>query len=57
MKLRALAAGQPTALNPQLNVTPLLVPHRDEFTETVGFEIQGAHQTAVFIPDINKWSK
>jgi pyrroloquinoline quinone biosynthesis protein B len=28
-----------------------------EFTETVGFEIQGAHKKAVFIPDIDKWSK
>jgi len=30
------------------------VPHRDEFTETVGFEIQGQHHKAVFIPDIDK---
>ena len=36
---------------------PFLVPHRDEFSETVGFEIKGENKTAVFIPDIDKWSK
>jgi pyrroloquinoline quinone biosynthesis protein B len=57
IQLTPLAAGQPTVLNPKLKVTPFLVPHRDEFTETVGFEIKGAHKKAVFIPDIDKWSK
>ena len=37
-------------------VTPFLVPHRDEFSETVGYEIAGPNRKAVFIPDINKWS-
>jgi len=55
--LRPLAAGQPAQLNARLKVTPFLVPHRDEFTETAGFEIQGAHKKAVFIPDIDKWGK
>jgi len=55
--LQPLAADQPVTLNPKLRVTPLLVPHRDEFTETVGFDIQGQHKRAVFIPDIDKWSK
>ena len=39
-----------------LGVTPFLVPHRDEFSETVGYSIQGPNKTALFIPDINKWS-
>ena len=40
-----------------LKVTPFLVPHRDEFSETVGYSIQGPKKTALFIPDINKWSQ
>lgn len=36
-------------------VTPLLVPHRDEFSESVGFMILGPSRTALFIPDIDKW--
>jgi len=39
-----------------IEVTPFLVPHRDEFSETVGYEISGPNKKAVFIPDINKWS-
>lgn len=41
---------------PDLEVTPFLVPHRDEFSETVGYEISGPNKKAAFIPDINKWS-
>jgi pyrroloquinoline quinone biosynthesis protein B len=40
-----------------LKVTPFIVPHRDEFSETVGFSIKGPNKTAIFIPDINKWSQ
>jgi|TARA_B110000208_G_scaffold39237_1_gene51993 pyrroloquinoline quinone biosynthesis protein B len=40
---------------PNLIVTPFLVPHRDEFSETVGYRIEGPNKTAIFIPDINKW--
>ena len=38
-----------------LKVTPFLVPHRDEFSETVGYRIDGKNKSALFIPDINKW--
>jgi pyrroloquinoline quinone biosynthesis protein B len=40
-----------------LRVTPMLVPHRDEFTDTVGFLIEGPNAKALFIPDIDKWEK
>ena len=42
-------------LNNRLKVSPFLVPHRDELSETVGYKIQGESKTALFIPDINKW--
>lgn len=41
----------------RVNVVPLLVPHRDEYSETVGYRIEGPNKTALFIPDIDKWSK
>lgn len=44
------------ALTRQLRVTPFTVPHRDEFSETVGYKISGPNKTLLFIPDINKWS-
>jgi pyrroloquinoline quinone biosynthesis protein B len=40
-----------------LKVMPFIVPHRDEFSETIGFSIKGPNKTALFIPDINKWSQ
>ena len=40
-----------------LKVIPFLVPHRDEYSETVGFKIIGPNKSAIFIPDINKWSQ
>ena len=43
-------------LSDALKVTPFLVPHRDEFSETVGYKIEGNTNSALFIPDINKWS-
>ena len=38
-----------------LSITPFTVPHRDEFSETVGYHIQGPKKAALFIPDIDKW--
>ena len=40
-----------------LRVTAFLVPHRDEYSETVGYRIDGPNKSAIFIPDINKWSE
>nr|WP_298999737.1 MBL fold metallo-hydrolase [uncultured Allomuricauda sp.] len=43
-------------LSEELTVVPFLVPHRDEYSETVGFKIMGPDKSVLFIPDINKWS-
>ncbi len=40
-----------------IKVTPFVVPHRDEFSETVGYRIAGPKKTAIFLPDIDKWDK
>jgi pyrroloquinoline quinone biosynthesis protein B len=50
-----LADGVPLRLNERITVTPFLVPHRDEYSETVGFTIRGPSRTVVFLPDIDKW--
>ena len=56
IELRRIADGQPLRLGHKVTVTPLLVPHRDEYSETVGYRIDGPNKSAVFIPDIDKWS-
>lgn len=40
-----------------ITVTPLLVPHRQEFSEVVGYKIRGAANTVLFIPDIDSWEE
>lgn len=57
IELRPIAADQLLALNERLSITPLLVPHRDEFSETVGFRIQGPSRWVLYIPDIDKWER
>jgi pyrroloquinoline quinone biosynthesis protein B len=44
-------------LNERINVLAFRVPHRDEFSETVGYKIMTKHKTLIFIPDIDKWQK
>ena len=55
--LASLQDGQPLALSPHLSVTPLRVPHRDEYSETVGYIIKGPNKSALFVPDIDKWDR
>ncbi|MFK7946784.1 MAG: MBL fold metallo-hydrolase [Saprospiraceae bacterium] len=57
IKINKLTADSTIVLNEKLSVKPLLVPHRDEFSETVGFIIQSKEKSLLFIPDIDKWSK
>ena len=53
--LRPLVAQQPVQLNARLSVTPFTVPHRQEYSEVVGFRIQGPNRSLLFLPDIDRW--
>lgn len=57
IELRPLAAGVAVQLTEGLSVTPISVPHRQEYSEVVGFRIQGLGRAALFIPDIDSWEK
>jgi pyrroloquinoline quinone biosynthesis protein B len=57
IKIVSLAADKPVRLNSKVSIRPFVVPHRDEYTETVGFEITGPKKKVLFIPDIDKWEK
>jgi pyrroloquinoline quinone biosynthesis protein B len=57
IELRKMKADSAVRLNERLQVIPFQVPHRDEYSETVGFQIVGPSQSALFIPDIDKWGK
>ena len=57
ISLIRLQADTEIRLNERISITPFLVPHRDEYSETVGYLIRGPHRSAAFIPDIDKWEK
>lgn len=57
IELQTLRNDSTVTLNNHLKVIPFRVPHRDEFSETVGYKIIGTKKTALFIPDIDKWQK
>lgn len=55
--LQSLENGAGVEIGDGFTVTPFLVPHRDEYSETVGYRIDGPNRSAVFIPDIDKWQR
>ena len=54
ISIRKITDKKELKLSSNLYVVPFLVPHRDEFSETVGYKIIGPNKTALFIPDIDK---
>jgi len=55
--LKEMEPGREIALTERLRVTPLLVPHRDELSDTVGFRVQGPSRSLLYIPDIDTWER
>jgi len=57
IQLQKLKADSTIKLTDKISITPILVPHLDEFSETVGYSIKTGNKTVLFIPDIDKWQK
>ena len=57
IELKSFGEDGSAQLSENLKIVPFKVPHRDEYSETVGFEIWGPKKKVLFIPDIDKWSK
>ena len=55
--LKRMSADSAIVISETLTVTPVLVPHRDEYSETVGFSISSGDKKLMFIPDIDKWER
>jgi pyrroloquinoline quinone biosynthesis protein B len=54
---RVVEFDRTIAMGGGVRVTAFRVPHRDEFSDTVGYRIEGPRRSAVFIPDIDRWEK
>ena len=57
IKIINLKNSKEIKLSSQLYIEPFLVPHRDEFSETVGYRIVSNNKSLIYIPDIDKWDK
>ena len=57
IKIQNLQDSKEIKLTSRMYIEPFLVPHRDEFSETVGYRIVSNDKSLVYIPDIDKWGK
>ncbi|HEX9161275.1 MAG TPA: MBL fold metallo-hydrolase, partial [Thermoanaerobaculia bacterium] len=55
--IEPIEADREFRLNDRITVTPILVPHRDEYSETVAFIVRGPSRSILWLPDIDKWEK
>lgn len=55
--LAIMNTGEAELLTNGITVTPFLVPHRQEFSEVVGYKIKTPEKSVLFIPDIDSWEE
>lgn len=55
--VRELTPGTPVALSPALTITPVVVPHRAEFSDTIAVLAQGPQRRLFYCPDIDSWEQ
>jgi len=49
--------GHSQRLTPSLTFTFVRVPHRDEFSDTMGVRVEGPKGALLYVPDVDKWGK
>lgn len=57
IKINSIINESEIVVEKDLIVKPIEVPHRDEYSETVGYFIKGPNKSVIYIPDIDKWYK
>jgi pyrroloquinoline quinone biosynthesis protein B len=57
VELRILTPDREVQLGQRLWLTPLAVPHRDEFSDTLAFEVRGPQRRLFYCPDIDGWDR
>ena len=50
-----LNKNEQISLSDDMNISPFLVPHRNELSETVGYKIISRSRSVIYIPDIDSW--
>jgi pyrroloquinoline quinone biosynthesis protein B len=57
IELQPLSAREPAQVSGRISVAPYPVPHRDEYSETVGFVIQTPGRSVLFLPDLDSFEE
>jgi pyrroloquinoline quinone biosynthesis protein B len=57
VELKEIEPGRPFKLAEGLSAEALRVPHRDEWSDTVAFRLEGPSRRLLYLPDIDKWEK
>ena len=57
ISIQTISNREYVKLSENIFVIPIKVPHRDEYSETVGYKIIGKSKKILFIPDIDKWDE
>jgi pyrroloquinoline quinone biosynthesis protein B len=57
VRLEGLVPGRAVALGEQLSITALVVPHREEYTDTLAFVVRGPRRALLYLPDVDKWER
>jgi len=57
IQIKSMKNDKEIRLADRLFIEPFLVPHRDEYSETIGIKIMGPKKSVLYIPDIDKWEK
>ena len=57
VELRVLAPDREVQLSPRLWLTPMAVPHRDEYSDTMAYVVRGPRRRLFYCPDIDGWDR
>jgi pyrroloquinoline quinone biosynthesis protein B len=54
---RPIEPNETVELAPGISVTPITVPHREDYTDTYAYVIRGPKRGVLYVPDIDTWEK
>jgi pyrroloquinoline quinone biosynthesis protein B len=55
LELRPVEPGSTIQLGDAVAATPIAVPHRDEYSDTVAYLLRGPRRAVLYVPDTDAW--
>jgi pyrroloquinoline quinone biosynthesis protein B len=57
IRIELINDGEEIQLNNHLSIMSFLVPHRNEFSETIGCNVKSENKSLVYVSDIDSWDE